>query len=126
MTKAVILEALRTPFGRHSGALSWIRPDRLLANLLIQLLQRVEVGPEHIDDVVVGTVTQIDEQGANLGRQAVLLAGMPVHVPATTLNRMCSSSQQAVHFCLPGHRCGGPGLRNRRRGREHDPGPDVQ
>ena len=98
MTKAVILEALRTPFGRHSGALSWIRPDRLLANLLIQLLQRVEVGPEHIDDVVVGTVTQIDEQGANLGRQAVLLAGMPVHVPATTLNRMCSSSQQAVHF----------------------------
>ena len=98
MTKAVILEALRTPFGRHSGALSRIRPDRLLADLLIQLLQRVEVGPEHIDDVVVGTVTQIDEQGANLGRQAVLLAGMPVEVPATTLNRMCSSSQQTVHF----------------------------
>ena len=97
MKEAVILEALRTPFGRRGGALSQVRPDQLLADLLTVLLQRAEIGPEYIDDVVVGTVTQIDEQGANLGRLAVLLAGMPVEVPATTLNRACSSSQQTVH-----------------------------
>ncbi len=97
MKEAVILEALRTPFGRRGGALSQVRPDQLLADLLTGLLQRAEIGPEYIDDVVVGTVTQIDEQGANLGRLAVLLAGMPVEVPATTLNRACSSSQQTVH-----------------------------
>ena len=97
MKEAVILEALRTPFGRHSGALSGIRPDQLLADLLTELLERVGIEPERVEDVVVGTVTQIDEQGANLGRQAVLLAGLPVEVPATTLNRACSSSQQTVH-----------------------------
>ena len=97
MKEAVILEALRTPFGRSGGALSQVRPDQLLADLLTELLQRTEIVSEYIDDVVVGTVTQIDEQGSNLGRLAVLLAGMPVEVPATTLNRACSSSQQAVH-----------------------------
>ena len=97
MQQAVILEALRTPFGRRSGVLSRIRPDRLLADLLNELLKRSGVEPESIEDVVVGTVTQVGEQGANVGRQAVLLAGMPVDIPATTLNRMCSSSQQTVH-----------------------------
>ena len=96
MSEAVILEALRTPFGRHHGALSDIPPDRLLADLLIQLFQKVEISPENISDVTVGAVTQIGEQAANVGRLAVLLSGMPVEIPAFTVNRACASSQQSV------------------------------
>lgn len=98
MPEAVILEAARTPFGRRDGAFRETRPDRLLADLLTALVERAEIQPARIDDVVTGTVTQAGEQGANVGRLAVLLAGFPVEVPAVTLNRMCGSSQQAVHF----------------------------
>ena len=98
MSEAVIVDAIRTPFGRRKGALREIRPDTLLASTLQQLLQRTHVAPEKIEDVITGCVSQAGEQGANVGRLAVLLAGMPVTVPAVTLNRMCGSSQQAVHF----------------------------
>src|SRR5690242_18349923 len=98
MPQPVVIEAVRTPFGRRDGAFREIRPDALLAGALAGLCQRAKVDPAKIEDVVTGCVTQAGEQGANVGRLAVLLAGFPVEVPAVTLNRMCGSSQQAVHF----------------------------
>ena len=98
MAEAVILEAVRTPFGRRGGALREIRPDKLLAYALGGLVERAGIDPAKIEDVINGTVTQAGEQGANVGRLGVMLAGFPVTVPALTLNRMCGSSQQAIHF----------------------------
>ncbi len=98
MPEAVILDAVRTPFGRRGGAYRDVRPDRLLSLALRGLVDRVGLDPSRVEDVIAGTVTQTGEQGANVGRLAVLLAGFPVRVPAVTLNRMCGSSQQAVHF----------------------------
>ena len=98
MPEAVIIEALRTPFGRRGGALREQRPDSLLAHALKGLVQRAGIDPEKIEDVVDGTVTLAGEQGANPARLGVLLAGFPVKIPGVSLNRMCGSSQQAVHF----------------------------
>ena len=98
MPQPVILEAVRTPFARRDGAFREVRPDALLAHTLNGLVERTGMEVEKIEDVVNGTVTQAGEQGANVGRLAVMLAGFPVTVPAVTLNRMCGSSQQAVHF----------------------------
>jgi acetyl-CoA acyltransferase len=98
MPQPVIIEAVRTPFGRKGGAFREIRPDTLLAQVLKGLTSRAHVDPAKIEDVVTGCVTQAGEQGANVGRLAVLLAGFPVEVPAVTLNRMCGSAQQAIHF----------------------------
>jgi len=98
MPQPVIIEAVRTPFGRKGGAYRDERPDTLLAHALAGLAQRAKIAPEKIEDVVTGCVTQAGEQGANIGRLAVLLAGFPIEVPAVTLNRMCGSAQQAIHF----------------------------
>ena len=98
MAEAVILEALRTPFGRRGGALREVRPDSLLAHTLDGLLKRAGIDPTHIEDVIGGTVTQSGEQGANVARLGVMLSGFPATVPAVSINRMCGSSQQAVHF----------------------------
>jgi acetyl-CoA acyltransferase len=98
MPQAMIIEAVRTPFGRRGGALCEQRPDALLAHTLKALVQRAGVSPSKIEDVVDGTVTLAGEQGANPGRLGVLLAGFPIEVPGVSLNRMCGSSQQAVHF----------------------------
>ena len=97
MAEAVILAAVRTPFGKRGGAYRATRPDCLLAHALRGLVQRSGIAPAAVEDVLTGAVTQTAEQGANVGRQAVLLADFPVTVPALTLNRMCGSSQQAVH-----------------------------
>src|SRR5918993_1873893 len=94
----VILEAVRTPFGRAGGAFREVRPDALLARTLDGLLDRSGLDAEKVEDVINGTVTQAGEQGANIGRLGVMLAGFPVTVPAVSINRMCGSSQQAVHF----------------------------
>jgi acetyl-CoA acetyltransferase family protein len=98
MPEAVILDAVRTPFGRRGGALRETRPDRLLAHALAGVVKRAKIDPGKIEDVVTGCVTHAGEQGANIGRLGVLLADFPIQVPAVTLNRMCGSSQQAVHF----------------------------
>jgi acetyl-CoA acyltransferase len=98
MSEPVLLEAVRTPFGRRGGAYREVRPDRLLAHALQGLVRRAGIAPGQLGDVIAGTVTQAGEQAANVGRLGVLLAGFPVRVPAVTLNRMCGSSQQAVHF----------------------------
>jgi acetyl-CoA acyltransferase len=98
MRDPVILEAVRTPFGKAGGAFREVRPDALLAYTLDGLLERAGLDPAKVEDVINGTVTQAGEQGANLGRLGVMLAGFPVTVPAVSLNRMCGSSQQAAHF----------------------------
>ena len=98
MPEPVIIEAVRTPFGRRGGALREVRPDALLAHTLRGLVGRAGVDPEKIEDVVDGTVTLAGEQAANPARLAVLLSGFPVKIPGVSLNRMCGSSQQAVHF----------------------------
>ena len=98
MPEPVIVEAVRTPFGRRGGALREQRPDALLAHVLDGLLARTGVDPNKIEDVIDGTVTLAGEQGANPARLAVLLSRLPVEVPGVSLNRMCGSSQQAVHF----------------------------
>lgn len=94
----VIVEALRTPFGRRAGVFQGQRPDTLLAHALRSLVARSGIAPERIEDIVVGCVSQAGEQSANIARQAGLLAGLPVEVGAFTLNRMCGSGQTAVHI----------------------------
>ena len=98
MSEAVIVDAVRTPFGRRGGALRAYRPDALLAHVLDGLLDRTGIDARKIEDVIDGTVTLAGEQGANPARLAVLLSKLPVEVPGVSLNRMCGSSQQAVHF----------------------------
>src|SRR3989442_13245863 len=98
MTEAVIVEAVRTAIGRRSGKLSPVRPDDLLALTLAEVVKRAGVDPAQVDDVVVGCVTQTGEQGMNIGRAAVLIAGFPIEMPGTTINRFCASGQQAVNI----------------------------
>lgn len=98
MREVVIVEAVRAPIGRRNGSLSGLLPTHLAARVLRALIDRAGLDPKQIEDVIFGCVTPLGEQGANLTRLAVLQAGLPVHVPAVTLNRMCGSGQQAVHF----------------------------
>ncbi|MCX5137754.1 thiolase family protein [Streptomyces sp. NBC_00340] len=104
MRDAVIVEAVRTPVGkgRPSGSLAHVHPVELLAHTLRTLVERAGVDPALIDDVVGGTVDQVGEQAMNTTRYAVLSAGFPESVPATTVDRQCGSSQQAVHFAAQG------------------------
>jgi len=102
MSDAVIVEAVRTAIGRRNGRLSPVRPDDLLALTLAEVVKRAGVDPAQVDDVVVGCVTETGEQGMNIGRAAVLIAGFPIEVPGTTINRFCGSGQQAVNFAAQG------------------------
>jgi acetyl-CoA acetyltransferase family protein len=102
MTEAVIVEAVRTAIGRRSGKLSPVRPDDLLALTLRELVTRAGVDPAQVDDVIAGCVTQTGEQGMNIARAAALIAGFPIEVPGTTINRFCGSGQQAVNFAAQG------------------------
>lgn len=98
MDNVVIVDAIRTPVGRLGGALSDIRAEDLAAAPLRELIKRTQIDPSEIDDVIYGCVTQAGEQGGVIARQAALIAGYPVEVPGTTIDRQCGSSQQAVHF----------------------------
>jgi len=100
MADAVIIDAVRTPLGRGKpgGILSSTHPVELLAHTLRAVVERNGLDPEVIDDVIAGNVTQVSEQAFNIGRRAVLAAGYPERVPATTIDRQCGSSQQAIHF----------------------------
>src|SRR6201995_2113214 len=91
---AFIVDAVRSPIGRKNGTLSAIRGDDLAGQVLDGLLARPDVDPGEIEDVQMGCVTQIGEQGWNVGRMAVLAAGWPVTVAATTVDRQCGSSMQ--------------------------------
>jgi acetyl-CoA acyltransferase len=94
----VIVEAVRTPIGRRDGALRDVRPDELAAHVLKEVVRRADVDPAVVDDVILGCVAQTDEQGANIARLAALEAGFPIEVPGVSLDRMCGSGQQAIHF----------------------------
>ncbi|MCS7236360.1 MAG: beta-ketoacyl synthase N-terminal-like domain-containing protein, partial [Armatimonadota bacterium] len=98
MGEPVIVDAVRTPIGKRDGLLRGLRPEVLYAKVLDALLERNGLAPEMVDDVITGCVTQAGEQGMNVGRLAVLCSRLGHRVPAVTLNRMCGSSQQAVHF----------------------------
>jgi acetyl-CoA acetyltransferase family protein len=102
MPEAVIVEAVRTAIGRRGGKLSPVRPDDLMALTLQEVVRRSGISADRIDDVIVGCVTQTGEQGMNLARAAALIAGFPIEVPGTTVNRFCGSGQQAVNFAAQG------------------------
>ncbi|MEI7618888.1 MAG: acetyl-CoA C-acyltransferase [Actinomycetota bacterium] len=102
MINAVIVDAIRTPLGRRNGKLKNWHPVDLAAETLKALIDRTGIDPGLIDDVVMGCVMQVGEQAFNIGRNAVLAAGWPDTVPATTIDRQCGSSQQAAHFAAQG------------------------
>ncbi len=102
MRQAVIIDAIRTPLGRRDGQLKGWHPVDLLGFTLKGLAERNKLDPAQIDDVIAGCVMQVGEQSVNVARNAVLAAGFPESVPATTVDRQCGSSQQAIHFAAQG------------------------
>ena len=102
MRRAVIVDAVRTPTGRRGGLLSGWQPADLGAVVLQALVERNDLDPARVDDVICGCVHQVGAQAYNLGRNSVLAAGWPEAVPATTIDRQCGSSQQALHFAAQG------------------------
>jgi acetyl-CoA acyltransferase len=104
MRNAVIVDAVRTGSGRGKpgGALSGVHPVDLMATVLQALMERTGLDPARVEDVLTGCVGQAGEQALNIGRHAVLAAGWPESVPATTIDRQCGSSQQAAHFAAQG------------------------
>ncbi|QHE83936.1 thiolase family protein [Hydrogenophaga sp. BPS33] len=104
MPEAFIIDAVRSPMGRikTGGAFTELHPVDLLAQVLQALVARTGIDPGAVDDVICGCVSQVGEQSASPGRMAWLAAGFPEHVPSTTVERKCGSSQQAVHFAAQG------------------------
>ena len=102
MTNAVIIDAVRTPLGKRNGQLRDWHPVDLAAETLKAVVDRNGIDPGMVDDVVMGCVMQVGEQGLNVGRNAILAAGWPDTVPGTTIDRQCGSSQQAAHFAAQG------------------------
>jgi acetyl-CoA acyltransferase len=98
MRDAVIVDAVRTAHGKRGGSLASVHPVDLVADLLTALVDRNNLDPELIDDVVLGCVGQIGDQSSNIARFAVLAAGWPDTIPGVTVNRACGSSQQALDF----------------------------
>jgi acetyl-CoA acyltransferase len=107
MPEAVILAAARTPLGRRGGVLAGVHAVELAAHAMNAALERSGLGPDAVDDVVLGCVSQVGEQSWNVARNAVLAAGWPDRIPGTTVDRQCGSSQQALSFAaaavLAGH-----------------------
>jgi len=100
--EAVIIDAIRTPIGRRNGHLKDWHPVDLMAEVLSFLVERNAFKAELIDDVIIGCVSQVGEHSLNIARNAVLAAGFPETLPATTIDRQCGSSQQAIHFAAQG------------------------
>jgi acetyl-CoA acetyltransferase family protein len=98
MREVVIVEAVRTPIGRRNGKLKDVHPVVLGSLVLKEIVRRAGIEPDQVDDVVFGCVSQVGEQSINVARNAWLTAGFPVTTPATTVDRQCGSSQQAIHF----------------------------
>src|SRR5215211_6623206 len=99
--EVVIVEAARTPIGRgheEKGYYKDVHPSTLLARTFKEVVDRADIDPSEVEDVVTGCVQQFGEQGLNIGRSAWLEAGLPIETPATTIDRQCGSAQQAVNF----------------------------
>ena len=106
MSEAYIVSPLRTPIGRYGGALAQVRIDDMAAHVLKTLIERSGAPAEKIDDVIIGCANQAGEDNRNLARMAVLLAGLPETVPATTLNRLCGSALDATIYAARAIRSG--------------------
>jgi acetyl-CoA acyltransferase len=107
MTEAYVYDAVRTPFGRFGGALAGVRPDDLAATVLRGLLSRnPSLPPDAVDEVVLGNANGAGEENRNVARMATLLAGLPVSVPGTTVNRLCGSSLDAAIVASRQIECG--------------------
>ncbi len=102
LREAVLAGAVRTPIGKRGGSLAGWHPTDLLAHVLCELVERTGVDPGVVDDVVGGCVSQVGEQSTNVTRNAWVAGGLPWHVPATSVDRQCGSSQQALHFAAQG------------------------
>src|ERR1700731_4113754 len=102
MPNAVIVDAIRTPLGRRNGKLKDVHPVDLVADVLHEIVARNDVDPALVEDVIMGCVMQVGEQGINVGRNAALAAGFPESTVGTTIDRQCGSSQQAAHFAAQG------------------------
>src|SRR5213078_4167225 len=102
MATAVIIDAVRSAGGKRNGKLSGWHPADLAGEVLRALIERNDVDPSIVDDVIMGCVMQVGSQGVNIGRNAVLAAGFPESVPATSVDRQCGSSQQSAHFAAQG------------------------
>jgi acetyl-CoA acyltransferase len=102
MPNAVIVDAIRTPLGRRNGKLKDVHPVDLVAHVLKGIIDRNDIDPALVEDVIMGCVMQVGEQGINIGRNAALAAGFPESTVGTTVDRQCGSSQQAAHFAAQG------------------------
>jgi acetyl-CoA acyltransferase len=102
MAEAVIVDAVRSPMGKRNGKLAGWHPADLAGEVLNALVERNGLDPAQVEDVIMGCVMQVGAQGVNIGRNAVLAAGWPESVPATTVDRQCGSSQQSAHFAAQG------------------------
>src|SRR5215467_15651012 len=102
MPNAVIVDAIRTPLGRRNGKLKDVHPVDLVAHVLKGIVDRNDIDPALVEDVIMGCVMQVGEQGINIGRNAALAAGFPESTVGTTVDRQCGSSQQAAHFAAQG------------------------
>jgi acetyl-CoA acyltransferase len=102
MPTAVIVDAIRTPLGRRNGKLKDVHPVDLVAHVLQGLVERTGIDPALVEDVIMGCVMQVGEQGINIARNAALAAGFPETTVGTTIDRQCGSSQQAAHFAAQG------------------------
>ncbi len=102
MPNAVIVDAVRTPLGRRNGKLKDSHPVDVAAHVLREVVARNGVDPAEVEDVIMGCVMQVGDQGVNVARNAVLAAGFPESVPGTSVDRQCGSSQQAAHFAAQG------------------------
>ena len=106
MLQAYIYDGLRTPFGRHAGALSRVRPDDLLAGVVKEMVARSGFSPEVIDDVSIGCASQAGEDSRNVARHALLLAGLSVETPGAVHNRLCGSGLNALVGAAHAITCG--------------------
>jgi acetyl-CoA acetyltransferase len=107
MKKVYVIDAVRTPIGKYGGALAAVRPDDLLANVIRSLMVRNDnVDPDAIEDVIAGDANQAGEDNRNVARMAALLAGLPVSVAGSTVNRLCASGLQAIMDASRAIMCG--------------------
>ena len=106
MPEVVIIQAVRTPVGRHGGALASVRPDDLAALVIGEVVKRAGVDPALIEEVYMGCANQAGEDNRNVARMALLLAGLPHHVAGVTFNRLCASGLTAINQAARAIKCG--------------------
>ena len=106
MPEVVIIQAVRTPVGRHAGALASVRPDDLAALVIGEVVKRAGVDPALVEEVYMGCANQAGEDNRNVARMALLLAGLPHHVAGVTFNRLCASGLTAINQAARAIKCG--------------------